>query len=206
MSIFFANMPDANTLAAAVAAPVPQFLACLCDVMVGNVLWPRMLPQCYHSVTLPKVLDSKTDPKLDNPNSKKKSAQVRNLIMSLHFKDFDNIIKKVGPPPAVTHDGKDIPTCVSHHLHGTCFKGFQRVSKDATTRPTTVPDAGPGSTDPDELLSHEQNSAHMNGYDRICVLAIPHGNQYAAMFDAMPADNKFLHGVWTVMTFDFSWI
>ena len=26
-----------------------------------------------------------------------------------------------------------------------------------------------------------------------------------ALFDMTPADNKFLHGVWTVMTFDFAW-
>ena len=127
-------MLNADTLAEAVAVPVPQFQACLRDVMVGDMLQLPMLPRCYYSIKLPKVLDPNTDPKLDNPDSEKKLCQVRNLNMSSCFEEFktgitsnkfNNVIEKVGAPPTVKHDGKDAPMCISYHLHGTCFEGFQ---------------------------------------------------------------------------------
>ena len=94
--------------------------------------WLPILPQHYYSITLPKVLDPTTKTKIDDPNSKKKSSQVRNLNLSSCFEEFktgiasnkfNEVIKKVEAPPAVKHDGKDVPTCVSYHLQGTCFKG-----------------------------------------------------------------------------------
>ena len=110
-----------------------------------------MLPQCYYSITLPKVLDPKTETKTDNPNSKKKSAQVRNLNMSSYFNEFktgissnkfNDVIKKVGQPPMVKREGKDVATCVLHHLHGTCFKGCNCKA-----------DHGPHSKDEDDASS-----------------------------------------------------
>ena len=101
---FFVDLLNAETLVEAAVAPVPQFQACLCDMMAGDLSWLPMLPQRYYSITLPKVLDPKTETKMDNPNSKKKSAQVRNLNMSSHFdkfktgitsNKFNNVIKKV---------------------------------------------------------------------------------------------------------------
>ena len=105
---FFVDVPNANALAVAMAVPVLQFQACHCDVMVGNMSWLSMLPQHHCSVTLPKFLDPKMEPKQDGSNSKKKSAQVCNLNVSLCFEEFkigitshkfNEIIKKVGPPP-----------------------------------------------------------------------------------------------------------
>ena len=67
-----------------------------------------MLPQHYYSITLPKVLDPKTETKINDPNGKKKSAQVCNLNVSSRFEEFktnitsnkfNDIIKKVGAPP-----------------------------------------------------------------------------------------------------------
>ena len=79
---FFVDMPDTNTLAEAATVPVPQFQACLCDMMVGDVSWLPMLPQQHCSIMLPKVLDPKTENKINNPNGKTKLAQMRNLNMS----------------------------------------------------------------------------------------------------------------------------
>ena len=70
---FFVDVLNAD-VAEAATAPVPQFQARLHDVMVGNMSWLPMLPQQYHSITLPKVLDPKTKTKIDDPNSNKKSA------------------------------------------------------------------------------------------------------------------------------------
>ena len=67
-------------------------------------------------------------------------------------------------------------------------------------------DAGLGSTVPDELQSHKQDLMHVNGHDSICVPAALCGNQCAVLFDTMPTDNEFLHGMLTVMAFDFTWI
>ena len=62
-------------------------------------------------------------------------------------------------------------------------------------------DAGPGLTVPDEQPSHEQDLANVNGH---AVLAVPCSNQYAVLCGAMPTDIEFLHGMWTVLTFNFT--
>ena len=112
--------------------------------------WLPMLPQRYCSITLPKILDPKTKTKIDNPNGKKKLAQVCNLNMSSCFEEFktgitnnkfNNVIKKVGAPPAVKCDGKDVPMYVSYHLQGTCFEGCNRKA-----------DHSPHSKDKDDAL------------------------------------------------------
>ena len=79
---FFVDVLNTDTLAEAVAVPVPEFQACLRDMMVGDMSWLPMLPQQYCSIMLPHVLDPKMETKIGNPNGKKKSAQVRNLNMS----------------------------------------------------------------------------------------------------------------------------
>ena len=77
--------------------------------MVGNMSWLPVLPQLHCLIALHKVLDPKPVPKLDDPNTKKKSAQVHKLNMSSCFKQFktginsnkfNDLIKKVGPPPS----------------------------------------------------------------------------------------------------------
>ena len=45
----------------------------------------------------------------------------------------------------------------------------------------------------------KQDLAHVNGH---AILALLCGNQCTVLFDAMPTDNEFLHGVWTVYAFD----
>ena len=80
------------------------------------------------------------------------------------------------------------------------WKGDTVDAPSGTSNPEGS-DAGPGSTVPDEQLSHGHDSANVSGH---AVPAVPHGNQFAALFDAEPADNEFLHGVWTVTTFDFT--
>ena len=64
-------------------------------------------------------------------------------------------------------------------------------------------DAGPGSTVPDEQLSHERGLANVSGH---AVPAVLCSNQCAVLCDAMTADIEFLHSVWSVTTFDFTWI
>ena len=67
-------------------------------------------------------------------------------------------------------------------------------------------DVGLGLTVPNEPLSHERDSAHVNGHSRICIPGALCGNQCAALFDAMPTCNKFLCGGWTDTTFIFAGI
>ena len=45
-----------------------------------------------------------------------------------------------------------------------------------------------------------------DGHDGIHVPVALCGNQCAVLFDVMPTDNKFLHGVWMVTMFNFTWI
>ena len=64
-------------------------------------------------------------------------------------------------------------------------------------------DAGPGSTVPDEQLSHGHDLANVSGH---AIPAMLCGNQYAVLFDTEPTDNGFLHGVQIFIMFDFTWI
>ena len=56
--------------------------------------------------------------------------------------------------------------------------------------PTTV-DAGPGSTVPEEHLSHGRDSSNMSGH---AIPAMLCGNQYAVLFDAEPTELEDLDG------------
>ena len=127
---FFVDVLNANTLAEAAAVPVPQFQARLRDMMVGDLSWLPMLPQRYYSITLPKVLDPKTETKTDDPNSKKKSAQVRNLNMSSRFDKFKTGIAN-----------NKFNNVISCHFRGTCFEGCNRKANH-----------GPHSKDEDDAL------------------------------------------------------
>ena len=53
-------------------------------------------------------------------------------------------------------------------------------------------DTGPGSTVPEEQLSHGRDSSNMSVHAIPVVLC---GNQYAVLFDTEPTENEILHGV-----------
>ena len=50
-------------------------------------------------------------------------SHVKEFKTGITSEKFNNVIKKVEPPPLVKHSGKDVPTCVSYNLRGMCFKG-----------------------------------------------------------------------------------
>ena len=52
-------------------------------------------------------------------------------------------------------------------------------------------DAGPGSTVPEEQLSHGRDSSNVSGHVIPAVLC---GNQYTVLFDAEPTEDEILHG------------
>ena len=60
-------------------------------------------------------------------------------------------------------------------------------------------DAGPGSTVPEEQLSHGRDSSNTSGH---AIPAVPHGDQCVALFDAEPTEDEILHGGQTVAAFD----
>ena len=64
-------------------------------------------------------------------------------------------------------------------------------------------DAGLGLTVLDEQLSHGRDLANVSGHAIPAVLC---GNQYAVLYDAMPADNEFLHSGQIVIIFNFTQI
>ena len=64
-------------------------------------------------------------------------------------------------------------------------------------------DTGPRLRVPHEQASHGRDLAQVGGHT---ILVILHSNQCVALFDAMPTDIEFLHGVWLVITFDFTQI
>ena len=49
-------------------------------------------------------------------------------------------------------------------------------------------DTGPGSTVPDEQLSHGRDLANVSGH---AIPAVLHSNQYSVLYGTMPTDNGF---------------
>ena len=60
-------------------------------------------------------------------------------------------------------------------------------------------DVGPGSTVPEEQLSHGRDSSNMSGH---AIPAMPFGDQCTALLDTEPTEDESLHGGQTVRTFD----
>jgi hypothetical protein len=116
-----------------------NFSDSLIKMMTGDMSWLPSLPVQY--TTSPKTPKSK--PNSESPeeaDSKKKMTQVRNRKMNPKFEDFcaainankfNNIIKKVGPPPSVQRNGKTVPMCASYHLRGSCFDNCSRKGDHA---------------------------------------------------------------------------
>jgi hypothetical protein len=97
-------------------------------MMTGDMLWLPSLPVQY--TTSPKAQKSNPTPNATDEPEKKKMTQVCNGKMNPKFEDFrlginatkfNNVIKKVGPPPLVQRNSKTIPMCASYHLRGSCF-------------------------------------------------------------------------------------
>jgi hypothetical protein len=116
-----------------------NFSDALVKMMTGDMSWLPSLPVQY--TTSPKAPKGK--PINDTPDdneSKKKMVQIRNSKMNPKFEDFraginatkfNDVIKKVGPPPAVQRNGKTVPMCASYHLRGNCFDNCGRKEDHA---------------------------------------------------------------------------
>ena len=50
---------------------------------------------------------------------------------------------------------------------------------------------GPGSTVPEEQLSHGRDSSNVSGH---AIPVVTCGDQYAVLFDADPTEDEILHG------------
>jgi hypothetical protein len=146
---YFADVMAAAT--PAIVVPIPSFQVRLRDMMVGDMAWFPHLPQRYYSAINPKA-DAKTDKasKSDDGGAKRKAQPVRNTQMESRFEDFktgisnnkfNDVIKKVGPPPNVKRGGEEVAMCVSYHLRGTCFDTCSRKA-----------DHGPHSKDENDQL------------------------------------------------------
>ncbi|HKK56614.1 hypothetical protein [Marinobacter sp.] len=142
---YFLEIMGAATPALVSRVHLPEFTIRLRDMQVGNMSWLPHLPQRYYSTYTPDPKDpvkpeDKTkkpedkDPKEDG-GGKKKAQPVRNTHMESRFEDFktgisknkfNDVIKKVGPPPKVKRGGEEVAMCVSYHLRGSCFDTCSR--------------------------------------------------------------------------------
>jgi hypothetical protein len=98
----------------------------------------------------PPPTTGKDDKDTKADEGKRKAKSVRNTQMESRFEDFktgisnnkfNDVIKKVGPPPNVKRGGQEVAMCVSHHLRGSCFDTCSRKA-----------DHGPHSKDEDDQL------------------------------------------------------
>jgi hypothetical protein len=121
------------------------FLDALTKTMTGDMSWLPSLPVQY--TTSPKAQKLVPTPNTNDELEKKKMTQVRNGKMNPKFVDFrsginatkfNDVIKKVGPPPSVQRNGKTVPMCASYHLRGSCFDNCGR--KEDHVQHTTAED------------------------------------------------------------------
>jgi hypothetical protein len=61
-----------------------------------------------------QVCDGKMNPKFED------------FWAAINANKFNDVIKKVGPPPSVQRNGKTVPMCASYHLRGSCFDNCGR--------------------------------------------------------------------------------
>ena len=111
-----------------------NFCDALIKMVTGDMSWLPALPTQY--TTSPKTPKGRVKQDEDeDKEAKKKATQVRNGKMNPKFEDFrtninaskfNDVIKKVGAPPSVERNGKQVPMCASYHLRGTCFNNCGR--------------------------------------------------------------------------------
>ena len=89
------------------------------------------------------------------------------------------------------------------HLQKFLIDLFGERNCQALVHAQELLDTGPGLTVPDEQLSHGRDSANVS---RHTIPAVLYNNQYAVLYDAMPADNEFLHSGQIVIIFNFTQI
>ena len=115
---------DVASCTAVASVTAPNFNRSWCLTNVGDMSW---LPAMLLSYQSPKT--GTGGPGTGGNDEDKKPTQVCNASPSRHFEDletgitkakFNDVIKKVGFPPKVKREGKDIDTCISWDLHGLC--------------------------------------------------------------------------------------
>ena len=116
---------DVASCTAVASVAAPNFNRAWRLTTAGNMSWLPAVPLSHQS---PKTGTGGPGAAGINKN-KKKPKQVCDAIPSTDFEDFktritkakfNEVIKKVGSPPKVKRDGKDINMCILWHLRGLC--------------------------------------------------------------------------------------
>lgn len=129
---WFQGIWEAPTVTAANAVPVPDYMAALNKMAIGDMAWFPVLPPTYVRTVTPT-------PDEDKPKAtgQKRASQVSNTRVNPKFEDFrtgisqtkfNDAIRRVGDPPKVTRSGKECVMCASYHLRGTCFSNCKRAA------------------------------------------------------------------------------
>ena len=137
MRAWFQGLMEASSDAEARAVPVPDFVGALHRTNIGDMAWlPSMPPQYLKRADLPPLISpEKGSDKGSEKEGEKKQTQVLNKSKNPRFDDFklgisntkfNDAIKKVGPPPTVTRNGKEAQMCASYHLRGVCWSNCAR--------------------------------------------------------------------------------
>ena len=137
MRAWFQGLMEAASDAEARAVPIPDFVGALHRTNIGDMAWLPTLPSQYlKRPELPPIVSpEKAGEKSSDKESDKKQLQILNKQKNARFDDFklgisntkfNDAIKKVGPPPTVLRNGKEVPMCASYHLRGVCWSNCAR--------------------------------------------------------------------------------
>jgi hypothetical protein len=128
MRAWFHNIGMANDLVTAGDVTPPKLMEALEKTTLGDMSWLPDLPPQYL-----KSANNTPNRIPDDPRSK--AVQVANPSKNVRFEDFrvgisktkfNDAIRKVGEPPKVVRNGKEVPMCASYHLRGMCFNNCSR--------------------------------------------------------------------------------
>lgn len=134
MRAWLSAMWEAPTAAAATAVPSINLMSATRKMQLGDMTWLPELPARYLKEPEGGSGGAPSSTKV-SPGLTGKATQVRNTKANARFDDFkgaigntkfNDVIRKVGHPPMVKRNGKDVPMCASYHLRGMCFSNCSR--------------------------------------------------------------------------------
>lgn len=133
MRAWFQAIWDAPTVADARAVAVPGLEEALEKMVIGDMSWLPELPTKYVREAPPPpppVTDDDASPQrttraqmVVNANYNVRFDEFREFLNSTRMND---IIRRIGPPPNVSRNGRQVPMCASYHLRHNCFSNCSR--------------------------------------------------------------------------------
>ena len=132
---WFSEVWNATDHEMARAVPLPPFIKALRMMVVDDMNWLPSLPhqRTKHLLQLPaRQTESKRQKTTQLPfaqvSNPKRNPLFEQFRTNINNTKFNEAINKVGPPPNITKNGKEVQMCASYHLRGSCKNQCPRAA------------------------------------------------------------------------------